>query len=37
MNRWLPLLGGSLGALLLITAGGWSVGYQPLWAVSFLI
>jgi len=37
MNRWLPLLGGSLGALLLITAGGWSVGYQPLWAFSFLI
>ena len=37
MNRWLPLLLSSLGALLLITAGGWSFGYQPLWAFSFLL
>lgn len=37
MNRWLPLLLSSLGALLFMTAGGWTFGYQPLWAFSFLI
>jgi hypothetical protein len=37
MKRWLPLLLSSLGALLLITAGGWSFGYQSLWAFSFLL
>lgn len=37
MKRGLPLLVGSLGALLLITAGGWALGYQSLWAFSFLI
>ncbi|MCE7986846.1 MAG: hypothetical protein DYG89_37205 [Caldilinea sp. CFX5] len=37
MKHWLPILCSSLGALLLITAGGWTLGYQPLWAFSFLI
>lgn len=37
MKHWLPLLFSSLGALLLITAGGWTLGYQPLWAFSFLL
>lgn len=37
MKRWLPLLIGLLGAFLLITAGGWLLGFHQLWAFSFLI
>lgn len=37
MKQWLPFLFSSLSALLLITAGGWTLGYQPFWAFSFLI
>lgn len=37
MRRGLPLLVGSLGAALLITAGGWLFDLKPLWAFSFLI
>lgn len=37
MNRWRPLLLSIFGALLLVTAGGWACGVQPLWVFSFLI
>ncbi|MBX3010601.1 MAG: hypothetical protein KF832_03800 [Caldilineaceae bacterium] len=37
MKRWLPLVIGLVGALLLVTAGGWSFGIKALWAFSFLI
>lgn len=37
MTRWLPLLISLLGAFLLITAGGWLLGFHQLWAFSFLI
>lgn len=37
MKHWRPLLIGTIGALLLITAGGWIFGIHALWAFSFLI
>ena len=37
MKRGLPLLVGGLGAVLLLTAGGWVFGLRSLWAFSFLI